>query len=207
MIALLRGRLAARDVDGVVLDVAGVGYRVLVAAGSATGALGGEVTLHTHLAVREDALTLYGFAQPVARELFELLLGVNGVGPKVALAAVGTLGADGLRRAVATEDVSAITRVPGIGKKGAQRIVLELRGRLAADDLVGAVAAGGGSGGANGTGPTAVPAPVAEVAEALGALGYGPAEVRTALERIGPPGAASTEELLARALRGMGAAG
>lgn len=200
MIALLRGRLVARDLDGVVLDVAGVGYRVHVAPGSVGNSLGGELTLHTHLAVREDALTLYGFPDPAARELFEVLLGVNGVGPKVALAAVATLGTDGLRRAVATEDVAAITRVPGIGRKGAQRIVLELRGRLAVDELVGTAAAGVTP---NGTSVGRPPTPVAEVAEALGALGYGPSEVRTALERLGPPGEATTEQLLARALRGM----
>ena len=105
MIALLRGVVAGATAGEVVLDVGGVGYRVRVPAGTLIAARGQEQTLHTHLAVREDALDLYGFATTAARDLFEVLLTVTGVGPKLALAALGTLGADGLRAAVIGEDV------------------------------------------------------------------------------------------------------
>ena len=126
MIALLRGTVAATGVGEVVLDVHGVGYRVFVAPGTRTGQIGDEITVHTSLVVREDAMDLYGFVDPTAKTLFATMLGVSGVGPKLALAAIGTLGTDGLRRAVVTEDVAALTVVPGIGKKGAQRMILEL---------------------------------------------------------------------------------
>jgi holliday junction DNA helicase RuvA len=105
MIALLRGTIVAAGLGQIVVECGGVGYRVLTPPADRVGQVGEEVTLHTHLAVREDALTLYGFADPAARGLFETMLGVTGVGPKLALAALGTLGADGLRRAVVSEDV------------------------------------------------------------------------------------------------------
>jgi Holliday junction DNA helicase RuvA len=111
VIALLRGRVAAATLGQVVLDVGGVGYAVRVAPGARVGPQGAELTLHTSLAVREDSLTLYGFPSASARDLFEVLLGVSGVGPKVALAALGTLGEEGLRRAVVAEDVTALTVV------------------------------------------------------------------------------------------------
>ena len=130
MIARLRGRIAGRAGAGVVLDVNGVGY--LVHATPSAQRLGdGEVTLEVHTVVREDALQLYGFATTDERELFELLLGVNGVGPKVALAIVsGSTPAD-LRRAIARDDVKRFQAIPGIGLKTAQRVVLELKAKLA----------------------------------------------------------------------------
>jgi holliday junction DNA helicase RuvA len=193
MIAQLRGRLAAVALGQVVLDVAGVGYRVYVPPGAVRAAVGDEVVLHTHLAVREDALTLFGFPEPAARDLYEVLLGVTGVGPKLALAAIGSLGAGGLRAAVVGEDVAMLTTVPGIGKKGAQRMILELREKLGAldDGAMPSPASGG---------------PRAEVREALASLGYAPAEVKAALEaadaddgQIDDP-----EALLRAALRQLG---
>ncbi len=130
MIAGLRGRLAGKDADSVVIDCGGVLYRVFVP-GSALSELsadGAEVLLHTHLAVREDSMTLYGCTTRRQLDLFETLLNVTGVGPKVALAIIGSMPADALEQAIAQGDLVLLTRVPGVGKKRAQRLVLELKG-------------------------------------------------------------------------------
>ena len=131
MIARLRGTTVTRGGDRLVLDVGGVGYALSVtptALRKADG--GGEVTLETYLHVREDALQLYGFAEPAERELFEHLLAVSGVGPKVALAIVSGSPPAELRRAIALEDTARFEAIPGIGKKTAQRVVLELKEKL-----------------------------------------------------------------------------
>jgi Holliday junction DNA helicase RuvA len=131
MIASLRGKVVARRLDGVVLDVGGVGYSLQTTSRAHQKAKGaGEVTLDTYLHVREDALQLYGFAEPAERELFELLLSVSGVGPKVALAIISNSTPVDLRRAIALEDESRFVAIPGIGKKTAQRIMLELKEKL-----------------------------------------------------------------------------
>src|ERR671922_1401099 len=131
MIARLRGRPVARDAEGLVLDVGGVGYRVAATPAAIRKADGAdEVVLDTHLHVREDALQLYGFAEPAERELFEHLLAVSGVGPKVALAIVSGSPPADLRRAIALEDTARFEAIPGIGKKTAQRVVLELKEKL-----------------------------------------------------------------------------
>jgi Holliday junction DNA helicase RuvA len=196
VIALLRGRVVSATLGELILDVSGVGYLVRVVPGAGHHA-GAELTLHTHLAVREDAMTLYGFADLAARVLFETLLGVTGVGPKLALAALGTLGADGLRRAVLAEDVAALTVIPGVGRKSAARMVLELREKLGAS--------GPPDGVPGGPGPQLAGTRV-EVAQALGALGYGAAESAAVLDRmdIGPDEA--PEEVLRSALRSLGGA-
>ena len=131
MIGRLRGRAVSWDAEGLVVDVGGVGYRLLATptavrkAGEAD-----EVVLETHLHVRDDALQLFGFADAAERELFELLLGVNGVGPKVALAIVSGYSPGELRRAIVCEDAALFQTIPGIGKKTAQRVVLELGERI-----------------------------------------------------------------------------
>ena len=133
MIARLRGRLDGVAGAGVVVDVGGVGY--LVHATPSVHRLGsGEVTVHVHTVVREDALQLYGFATTDERALFELLLGVSGVGPKVALAIVSGSSPADLRRAIARDDVKRFQAIPGIGLKTAQRVVLELKAKLASAD-------------------------------------------------------------------------
>jgi Holliday junction DNA helicase RuvA len=131
VIARLRGTAVAWDAAGLVLDVGGVGYR-LHATSSALAKVeeGSEVVLETHLHVREDALQLYGFADASERELFELLLAVSGVGPKVALAIVSGYSPGELRRAIVREDAGLFQTIPGIGKKTAQRVVLELREKI-----------------------------------------------------------------------------
>ena len=129
MIARLRGRIAGRVGQGLIVDVNGVGY--LVSATPSVHRLGdGDVTIEIHTVVREDTLALYGFATAEERELFELLLGVSGVGPKVALAIVSGSTPAELRRAIARDDVKRFQAIPGIGLKTAQRVVLELKEKL-----------------------------------------------------------------------------
>ncbi len=135
MIASLRGKVAGRHGQALVVDVNGVGY--LVHATPSVHRLGaGEITVAVHTVVREDALQLYGFATADERELFELLLGVNGVGPKVALAIVSGSTPAEIRRAIARDDVKRFQAIPGIGLKTAQRVVLELKEKLTLVDSV-----------------------------------------------------------------------
>jgi Holliday junction DNA helicase RuvA len=131
MIARLRGKRAGLTVAGLVLDVNGVGY-LIQATPSVLGRSGDELTVETYLHVREDALQLYGFGSAEERDLFVHLLSVSGVGPKVALAIVSGSPSAELRRAIALEDTARFEAIPGIGKKTAQRVVLELKEKLAA---------------------------------------------------------------------------
>ena len=137
MIARLRGTPVASTSEGLVLDVGGVGYLVAATPSAVRKAAdGGEVALETYLHVREDALQLYGFSDRAERELFVQLLTVNGVGPKVALAIVSGSPAEELRRAIVRGDYARFQAIPGIGRKTAERIVLELREKLGSDELV-----------------------------------------------------------------------
>ncbi len=194
MIARLRGTLVHRSPRGeVVLDVGGVGYRISVSPATlvALGGIGDDVVVHTHLHVREDALTLFGFATADARDCFESLLGAHGVGPGLALAILSTHGPEELRRVVFEGDLDALTLVPGVGRKTAARLLLELKSRLdVPDGLEGEVAAGNGS-------------PRAEVREALAALGYQPEEVRRALGEL--PSEGDVKTLVRTALQVLGA--
>ena len=132
MISRLRGRPVAWDADGLVLDVGGVGYRLLATPSAVQKAEAREeVALETYLHVREDALQLFGFADGNERELFEQLLSVSGVGPKVALAIVSGYSPSELRRAIVREDSALFETIPGIGRKTAQRVVLELKEKIA----------------------------------------------------------------------------
>jgi Holliday junction DNA helicase RuvA len=144
VIAHVRGTVAGVAPDGAVIEVGGVGMRVQCTPGTlATLKLGEHAQVATSLVVREDSLTLYGFGSDDERNVFELLQTASGIGPRLALAMLAVHSPDALRRAVATEDLDALTMVPGVGKKGAQRIVLELKDRLgppgeAGDGLPGA---------------------------------------------------------------------
>ena len=187
MIARLRGRPVANTPEGLVLDVGGVGYLVAVTPSATRKADGtNEIALHTYLHVREDALQLYGFAEAAERELFVQLLSVNGVGPKVALAVVSGSAAAELRRAIALEDVARFQAIPGIGKKTAERIVLELKEKLAAG-MPEAVAPGGQH------------APHVVARDALVELGWSLVEAEQALARIDPE--APPEERVRQALK------
>jgi Holliday junction DNA helicase RuvA len=142
VIARLRGKPVASTAEGLVLDVAGVGYLVAATPSALRKAEGAdEVTVETYLHVREDAMQLYGFAERAERELFVQLLSVNGIGPKVALAIVSGSPADELRRAIVREDAARFQAIPGIGKKTAERIVLELKEKLATTPIAPVAAA------------------------------------------------------------------
>ena len=131
MIAHLTGTLRHLTIDSLVLDVNGVGYLVHVSHRTSSAlVLGSEVSLHTSMVVREDSMTLYGFIDHDEREVFLLVQSVTGIGPKVAMAITGSLSPQQFTLAVTNEDVAVIEKIPGIGKKGAQRIVLELKGKL-----------------------------------------------------------------------------
>jgi len=173
VIARLRGQAVARGPDAIVLDVGGVGYFVQPTRRAAQKARGdGEVVLETYLHVREDALQLYGFADAEERGLFEQLLSVSGVGPKVALAILSGSSPAELRRAIALEDTARFQAIPGIGKKTAQRVVLELKEKLAGD--ADATVAGGGA------------APHMIARQALIELGYSLLEADAALAEVDP---------------------
>jgi len=198
MIGRLRGTLVARTHRGeIVLDVGGVGYRVSVSPGTAValGPVGDDVVVHTHLHVREDALTLFGFATAEGRDCFESLLGAHGVGPGLALAILSVHGPDELRRVVLEGDLDALTLVPGVGRKTAARLLLELKSRLDVPEGTGFDAEGlaGGEGGSSRR----------EVRAALAALGYQPDEVRRALRDLPPEGDLQT--LVRTALQALGA--
>jgi Holliday junction DNA helicase RuvA len=188
VIGYLEGTVAEKGSDRVVLSVNGVGYEVLTPARTLVRlpGTGRPARLFTRLQVRDDALVLYGFSSPEERTLFDHLTSVTGVGPKMALAVLSVLSPEALRRAVAGGDVDALTLVPGVGKKVAGRMILDLKDRIGAE----AEAAPSG--------------PLAEVREALLALGLSPAEAREALAALPPDGDRPVEELLREALRRVG---
>lgn len=204
MIAHLRGRLVYAGEGDAVLDVGGVGYRCLVSATTRRRlpSQGGEALLQTYLQVREDALVLYGFADHEEHHLFEHLISVDGVGPKLALAVLSAVPPEQFRRAILFEDITALTRIPGVGKKTAQRMILELRDRLGAlpsadTALQGAPPRAG----------AVASDSLAEAVEALCGLGYSRVEAGQALERVrGEAGQRpSVTELVRLALRSLGA--
>src|SRR5436190_13981105 len=187
MISRLRGGIVARSASGIVIDVGGVGYLVNPTASARRKAEpGGKVVLETYLPVREDALQLFAFAEQAERELFELLLSVQGVGPKVALAIVSGSSPDELRRAMALEDTARFQAIPGIGKKTAERVVLELKERL-------------GSVGEAQPATALAPRTHLVARDALVELGYSLVEAETALAGTDPD--APPEERVREALR------
>ena len=195
MIAFVRGRVADRGDSTVVVDVNGVGHLVHVPAGTPVPPPGREVTLHTSLQVREDSMTLYGFVDRESLRLFELLLTSSGVGPKLALAALSALPPSVLEAAISEGDVAVLTSVSGIGRKVADRIVLELKDRVGS-----AVGVPSGSAAAQPDGT------VHAVREALAGFGFTPVEVREALAQLEADPEEDSGALLRRALRVLGPA-
>ena len=191
MIAGLEGKISALGSDYVVLNVGGVFYRVAMPASlvASLGKIGDVARVHTYLYVREDQLALFGAPEEQQIRLFETLLGVSGIGPKAALAILGTMPVDSLEGAIASGNVDLLTRVPGIGKKSAARLVLELKGKLDATTLAAA---------------TSVTAATGEVVEALSSLGYNPAEIQAALASLPKDGDMGTEEMVLFALKRLG---
>lgn len=198
MIGSVRGTLLDRGPRGdVLVEAAGVGYRVHVptSAHARLGEPGGQVFLHVHTHVRDDAIVLYGFPTRDERLCFEALIGTHGVGPAVGLAILSVHSPAALRRAVATDDVDALTLVPGIGKKTAARLLLELKAKLEVDDVDLIVVDGSDGAGSSSK---------AEVRAALAGLGYGADEVRDAVRALPDDGA--VEDLLRVALRQLAVA-
>jgi Holliday junction DNA helicase RuvA len=181
MIGSLRGRLLDRTEDEVIVDVNGIGYRVSVSPATvvALGDLGDSVIVHVHHHVREDAQTLYGFATMGERRCFEALLGAHGVGPALALAILSVHSPESLQRTLADDDIASLCLVPGVGKKTAARLLVELKSRLSYPDVDLTAVAVGSNGDGDGTPPSR--SVRADVREALAGLGYGPDEVREAL--------------------------
>lgn len=190
MISRLRGTVLDRATDRVVVDVGGVGYLVHVPAGRDLPALGRAVDLHTSLQVREDSMTLYGFADAEALAMFELLLGSSGVGPRLALAALATHTADVLAGAIASGDTAVLVAVPGIGRKLAERIVLELADRVPA--AVGRAPA-----------PSGEDERLVTVRAALEGFGFSSAEVARVVAALDPGADEDDATLLRRALRAL----
>ena len=195
MIGSLRGRLAAKQPPQLLIEVGGVGYELEAPMSTfyELPAVGAEVRLLTHLVVREDAHVLYGFAHEEERGLFRLLLKVSGVGPKIALAILSGSSAEAFASSIAAGDTASLTRIPGVGRKTAERLIVELRDRLA-----------GGGASAVALGPAAVGGPRGEALAALVALGYRPAEATRmvdAAEEAAGDAPASTEEVIRRALQ------
>jgi Holliday junction DNA helicase RuvA len=194
MIASLTGTLAAKTPNAVIIDVGGVGYEVSMAGSAIVGlpAVGSRVTVLTHLQVREDDMSLIGFTTAAEKSAFRALIGVSGVGPRVALGVLSALSPDRLADAIAREDVTVICEAPGVGKKLAQRLIVELRDKLDAPDLVAAPGAAAGPAGV-------------EARDALVAMGFSAAEASAAVK--GAPEGATVEETVTFGLRRIGAGG
>lgn len=172
MISLLSGTVRSINTDRVVVEVGGFGLTVLVTPATTTQVtLGSQIQLFTSLVVREDSLTLFGFINEESRALFELVQTVSGIGPKVALSILGALTPEDLGRAIAQEDIASIEKVPGIGRKGAQRLILELKGKLS--DLSTAAQYKGHQ-----------PAWREQLASALVSLGFSPKESDAAISNV-----------------------
>jgi Holliday junction DNA helicase RuvA len=197
MIASVRGVVLSAGLDSAVIDVGGVGLLLHITAGTAASLRpGAEAMLATRLVVREESLTLYGFADEDERAVFELVQTVSGVGPRLALAMLAIHAPDGLRRAISGGDLVALTKVPGIGKKGAERIVLELR------DTIGVP-----SGVASSAVPRAAPdEATAQVRDALVGLGWSSRQADDAVEAVRPETRDDSDvsALLRAALRELG---
>ncbi len=201
MIAYLKGTVMQAGGEYIIVEVAGVGYKVNVPASifARLPAVGGEAQIHTYLHVREDVMQLYGFLEPEELELFEILLQVSGIGPKVALTILSAMPAANFRLAVINEQLSELTAIPGVGKKTAQRMVIELKDKLvklSRGEIVPVpLAPAGGQ--------------VAEEAwQALVALGYSAGEAQRVVRKIATaPGApAAVAEIIRLALRELGRA-
>ncbi|GFI43432.1 Holliday junction ATP-dependent DNA helicase RuvA [Lachnospiraceae bacterium] len=199
MISYLRGTLAGVEEDKVIVDVGGVGYGVYMS-GQAMGrlpAIGSEVKLHTYLNVKEDAMQLYGFLTRDDLSVFKLVIGVNGIGPKGGLGVLSALSPDDLRFAVLANDVKAICAAPGIGKKTAEKLILELRDKLKFEEALEHIAS-------EVTVGVEVNGQIqSEAVQALVALGYGSTEALKAVRKVEADETMEVEDVLKLALKHM----
>ncbi|OQO94932.1 Holliday junction branch migration protein RuvA [Saccharomonospora piscinae] len=195
MISSIRGEVLSVGLDHAVIEVGGMGFAVQATPATlATLRRGTEAQLHTALVVREDALTLFGFAGAEARELFGLLQTVSGIGPRLALAALAVLEPEKLCAALSDGNVTVLTQVPGIGRKGAERLIIELRDKVAALGGEPEPSAPAGAAGAV----------RADVVEALVGLGFAARQAEQAVDRVAPDGAGDTAGVLRAALATLG---
>lgn len=201
MISYLRGTLAAFEEDKVVIDVGGVGYGVYMSgqAMSRLPGVGNEVKIHTYLNVKEDAMQLYGFLSRDDLTVFKLLIGVNGIGPKGGLGILSALSPDDLRFAVLANDVKAICAAPGIGKKTAEKMILELRDKMKLEDALDHIASDTEAlAGTESHGQIQ-----SEAVQALVALGYGSTEALRAVKKVEVEESTEVEDVLRQALKYM----
>ncbi len=210
MISYIRGPLAEIDEEGIVVEAGSVGYhiRVPLSLMEELPPLGSEVRIYTYLRVSEDAVTLYGFGSRQDLKVFKQLLGVNGVGPKGALALLSALSPADLRLAIVTGDAKAIARAPGIGLKTAQRVILDLKERVSMDEVLtsfsdGASGAEAIAGGRPAAGSSGFSGAAKEAVDALVALGYSPVEAAKAVRKVEGATEMTAEEILKASLRYM----
>lgn len=194
MIGFLRGILVAKKAPSLVLDVHGVGYEIDAPMSTffKLPALGEEVTLHTHLVVREDAHSLFGFLSESERALFRALIKVSGVGAKLALGVLSGVSAEEFQRCIRMNDSASLVRLPGVGKKTAERLIVEMRDRLPATEATASPAAAAGF--------AAAASPAEEAVSALVALGFRPQEANTMVRAL-PAEGKSSEDLIRLALQ------
>jgi Holliday junction DNA helicase RuvA len=202
MIGFIKGVIEEIEPDALLIDRGGIGFRIYVPSTALDGGarVGDSVKLFTHLNVKEDALTLYGFFRKDELEVFRLLIGVSGVGPKAAMGILSTLPADELRFAVLSGDAAHIAKAPGVGKKTAQKIILELKDRFDLEEAFEQKLAHGNEGTPAGKKDRSA---VQEAIDALTALGYSGTEALQAVNRIKNPDGMDVEEILKAALREM----
>lgn len=203
MIGRLRGKLLAQEPDLVLVETsAGVGYEVRTAPRTLIGlpAIGAEITLHVHTQVREDAITLYGFLTEQDRSVFRTVQSVTGIGPKLAMAIVGTCEPEALVSAIARDDIPGLSKIPGLGKKTAARLCLELKDKLV--KLVEGASSTGNHELLLSAGLAPMPA-VEDATDALAALGYNAREIGRALKAAEPTPEDTVQSLLRRALKSL----
>lgn len=204
MIGYLRGAVVRRAGDQVVVEVGGVGYLVSLTAGALerVGRAGAAAELHVHTVVREDQLALFGFLEPEELDLFELLIQVDGVGPKVGLAILSTASLDVLRRAILSGEVGPIRKAPGVGPRTAQKVIIDLQPKLAEKGQAAGLAPAGADGRQAPPNERAT-----QVEEALRGLGFTPALARSGASAVDWKTEPTAEEALATALRSLGGHG
>lgn len=196
MYAYFRGRIAAKEPDLVIVDVNGIGYNIRISAGTASllPPVGEETKLYTYTSVREDAISLYGFLTKDDLDMFRLLIGVNGIGPKGGQSILSVMSPDDLRFAIVSGDAKMIAKAPGIGAKTAQRIILDMRDKVSLEDTL-----------HTDTGEVRIDASVSdsvrEAVEALTALGYGVTEANRAVKSVKGAEQMAVEEILKASLK------
>lgn len=201
MISFVKGRAVDMTETSVIVETGGIGFEILMTSGDLSRVtMGEEIKIHTYFQVREDAMVLFGFLQKDDLQMFRLLLGVSGIGPKGALAVLSGISSDELRFAVLADDVKTISRAPGIGRKTAQKLILEIKDKLSLEEAIEKTFAGGQDGEAAAA-AEAMSDAKKEAVEALTALGYNSTEALRAVRAVEGTASATVEEILKAALK------